>query len=84
MSDYFAYLWNSLLIFHAVVLPFSVLTAVIDRRDYLKLVQERERVGAMVAWYSLNAKVALGCAGAVAGFFGVVFGATYLVKLLII
>ena len=79
-----AYLWNGLVIFHAVVVPFSVLMALVERKDYRSLVSDRGRVGAMIAWYLQVSKMVLGCTGAVAGFFGVVFGVTYLVKLLTI
>ena len=78
------YLWNAFVVFHAAVVPFSVLTALVERKDFRLLVSDRGRVGAVIAWYLYNSKMALVCAGAVAGFFGVVFGIGYLVKLLLI
>ena len=78
-----AYLWNTFVVFHAAVVPFAVLTALVEK-DFRLLVSERGRVGAVVAWYLYNSKIALGCAGAVAGFFGVVFGIGYIVKTLLI
>ena len=84
MSVYFAYLWNTFVIFHAVVVPFAVLMALVERKDFRLLVSERGRVGAAVAGYLQVSKMALVCAGGITGFFGVVFGIGYLVKLLII